>query len=238
VSELPAYNGYDPRAPQPKTLGLQGAIDQFIAEMDPGLIALNLGCGQSPLPGFKNVDWMPEDGVDIVCNLFQPNWPIADDSVGFVYMSHLLEHVPPHVWATFWNEIYRVCADGARFMVMSPHGRSDRHMGDPTHCQPLIDRKFAYLNKKVRTDWKLNHNYYGGRDLNFVMDIAPWKLWNQRTSCMSDAAKRDAEICEYNVIDDQIWFGKCFKSDDSQAAYTRMIEAQAQGQLISGEPVE
>lgn len=233
----PEYTGYDPRKPAAKGVGLVGAIEQFIAEMPEGTKALNLGCGQSRLENMVNVDWMADDAVDVACDLFAPGWPFEDDSIGFVYMSHLLEHVPGHVWGTFWSELWRIVADGGRIMIVSPHARSDRFLQDPTHCQPLIDRKFNYLNKRWRVDNKLNHGYYGGKDLNFLMDIRPWKMWHQDYAMREDSVKFWAELHENNVIDDQIWFLRAFKSEESLQAFIKAMEAEMQGQIVQGRPV-
>lgn len=229
---------YDPKGRRSKNVGIAGAIEKFKDEMPPGTVALNLGCGQSRMDGFVNVDWMPDEAVDVACDLFAPNWPIADGSVGFVYMSHLLEHVPGAVWPVFWNEMWRVCADEARVMIMSPHARSDRFIQDPTHCQPLIDAKFMYLSKSWREANKLNHNYYGGKDLNFLQDIRPWRMWHQDYAMRADDVRTSAMMHENNVIDDCIWFLKAFKTEAGQEAYVRRIEAQMNGQDVQGQPIE
>ena len=229
---------YDPVGRRSHTVGIQGALDKFHAEMPEGTVALNVGCGQQRMDGFVNVDFMPDDAVDVVCNLFEPNWPFADQSVGFVYMNNFLEHVPGTAWATLWSELWRVSAEGARIMVISPHARSDRYLQDPTHCQPIIDRKFMYLSKEWRVGNKLNHGYYCHPDVNFLMDIRPWKLWHNDVSMREDSAKLWAELHDTNAIEDQIWFLKAFRTPEALESYKRIIEARMNGQDEQGQSIE
>lgn len=229
---------YDPVGRKSSTTGITGAIEKFLSELPDGTVALNVGCGQTRMDRFVNVDFMPDDAVDVTCNLFEPNWPIADQSVGFVYMSNFLEHVPGTAWATFWNEIWRVCADGARLMIISPHARSDRYLQDPTHCQPIIDRKFMYLSKSWREGNRLNHGYYCKPDVNILMDIRPWKLWHNDVAMREDSAKLWAELHDTNAIEDQVWYLKAFRSEASLEAYKRVIEAQMNGQEVQGKTIE
>lgn len=228
----------DPRGPRGRVVGVAAAVEKFRSEVPEGQLAVNLGCGQTHLDGFVNVDWMPDEAVDVSFDVFGKDWPFADGSVGFVYMSHLLEHLPGDKWATFWNEMWRVCAEGARVMIMSPHAHSNRYLQDPTHCQPIIEAKFQYLSKAWRESNKLNHNYYGCKELNFLQDIKSWKNWNGDYAMREDTVKQWSEIHENNVIDDIIVFLKAFKSDAALEAYMRVIEAQMNGQEAQGKTIE
>ena len=227
----------DPRGRTGRVVGIAAAIEKFRAEVPDGQVAVNLGCGQSRMDGFVNADWMPDDAVDVAFDVFAPNWPFADGSVGFVYMSHLLEHLPGDRWATFWNEMWRVCGEGARVMLVSPHAHSNRYLQDPTHCQPIIEAKFQYLSKAWREGNKLNHNYYGGKALNFLMDIKAWKLWNADYALREDSVKQWAEFHDNNVVDDMVVFLKKFASEAALEAYTRQIEARMNGQEEQGQPI-
>lgn len=224
---------YDPVGERKKPVGIAGAIEKFQAEKPEGTVALNIGCGQSRMDGFVNVDFCEDEAVDVVCNLFEPNWPIADQSVGFVYMSNFLEHVPGTAWATFWNEIWRVCAEGARIMVLSPHARSDRFLQDPTHCQPIITAKFAYLSKQWRETNRLNHGYYCKPEVNIICDIIPWKMWHPDFAMRDDDTKAWAEKHDNNAIDDGLWCLKVFRSEAKLEAYKKMIEDKTNGREVS-----
>ncbi len=54
---------------------------------------VNLGCGRIVRSGFVNVDRYPHEGVDVVHDLDQVPWPFADESVDYIWASHVLEHV-------------------------------------------------------------------------------------------------------------------------------------------------
>jgi len=226
---------FDPRRPANKQQNLEDVVRQFVADMPEGKIAVNLGSGQNPMDGFVNVDSAAIDGVDLVANLFAYPWPIESESVGLVYMSHFLEHVPD--WTGFWNEMWRICADNARVVVIGPHANSDRYLQDPTHCQPLLDRKFTYLNKAWRESQHIQH-YGANADVNFAMEYNTFKIWHQDYRHRDDSVKAWAEVHERNVIDDCCWFLKAFKTQGSWDAYVRNVEAMAQGRLIAGNPVE
>jgi predicted SAM-dependent methyltransferase len=77
-------------------------------------LKINLGSGDRPIPGFVNVDALPEaPQVDVVADLTQ-RLPFDDECAELIYASHVLEHfetaaIPP------------LLADCAR--VLSPNGK-------------------------------------------------------------------------------------------------------------------
>lgn len=58
-------------------------------------VRLDLGCGQSKMPGFIGLDNRPLDGVDIVWDVTKFPYPLPDNSCQVIMASHLLEHIPP-----------------------------------------------------------------------------------------------------------------------------------------------
>ena len=84
------------------------------------LIRLNLGCGQMRLSGFVGVDNNPNaTAADVVHNLNSLPYPFGDSSVREVLMNHVLEHLTDPIEVLI--ELYRICDDGARISVKSPH---------------------------------------------------------------------------------------------------------------------
>src|SRR5207302_4472504 len=69
---------------------------------------VNLGCGRIVRSGFVNVDRYPHEGVDVVHDLDQVPWPFADESVDYIWASHVLEHVAS-LERTI-REVHRSCA--------------------------------------------------------------------------------------------------------------------------------
>jgi predicted SAM-dependent methyltransferase len=83
-------------------------------------LRLHLGSGDAPLPGFTNVDALPDaPGVDVVANLREP-LPFADASAELIYASHVLEHLPYPEVPTILADWRRVLRDGGRLLLAVP----------------------------------------------------------------------------------------------------------------------
>jgi hypothetical protein len=117
-------------------------------------VKLNLGCGHERLAGWVNVDKFgePEQRVDL--EVFP--WPWADSSVEQVRLHHVLEHLghSSDVYLGVWQQLYRVCGDGALVYVTVPHPRHDDYLTDPTHVRPILAESFALFSKAKCLDWK------------------------------------------------------------------------------------
>jgi len=84
---------------------------------------LNLGCGNTRMQDWLNVDKIAACNPDQVVDLEALPWPWPDNSVDEVLLSHVLEHLgqATDTYLGIIKEIYRVCRDGARItIVMSP----------------------------------------------------------------------------------------------------------------------
>jgi hypothetical protein len=122
------------------------------------LIKLDLGCGQNKREGFKGIDFVQRDGVDIVYDLFTFPWPLKDNSVGEAHCSHFFEHVPGMLRGKFMDELYRVMVDGAQATFITPYYSSMRAVQDFTHqWPPISETSYLYFNKGWRDANKLDH---------------------------------------------------------------------------------
>ena len=129
-------------------------------------VMLNLGCGSSPLPGFVNVDIVEGEGID-AADLSKP-WPWPDDSVDYVYASHVIEHLPDKIHTM--NELWRVLRNGAAALIHVPTTEGSGAWQDPTHVSFWNRRSFLYfedgspyregfassygIRAKLRTQWE------------------------------------------------------------------------------------
>jgi SAM-dependent methyltransferase len=86
-------------------------------------VRIDLGCGGNTREGYLGLDRVALPGVDHVLDLTADRFPFEDDSVDAVFSAHFLEHItaPDHVF----NEIGRVCRDGARIELWTPYAYSD-----------------------------------------------------------------------------------------------------------------
>jgi hypothetical protein len=110
------------------------------------LIRLNLGCGQMRLKGFVGVDNNPNaTAADIVHDLNCFSYPFADSSVEEVLMEHILEHLENPIKVLI--ELYRVCADGAKITIKSPHFSCN--WLHPGHRSSISTMLFDYFNQST-----------------------------------------------------------------------------------------
>lgn len=100
----------------------------------PQPLRLNLGCGNKRKPGFLGVDRYPCEAADMLADLSQ-RLPFATSSVAEVWSDNVIEHIPD--LTAFMAEVHRVCMDGARVTLITPHFTSASSWRDPTHVHHL-----------------------------------------------------------------------------------------------------
>lgn len=124
-----------------------------------GPIKLNLGAGFTRFDGFLNVDKFAEANPDWQMDLEVTPWDLPDNCVDEVNMHHILEHVGQDVqtYMAIWQELYRVCVDGAKLSVIVPHPRHDTFIGDPTHVRPITPIAISMLDRVQCQYWVDNH---------------------------------------------------------------------------------
>lgn len=112
-------------------------------------VILDIGCGAYKQPGTIGIDRRPLQGVDVVCD-FEHGLPFRDGSISGAYSIHSIEHMRDLI--TFMEELYRVCAGGARVIVKTPYYTSRKAFVDPTHVRFMTEESFEYFKQP---------NYYG-----------------------------------------------------------------------------
>jgi SAM-dependent methyltransferase len=100
---------------------------------------LNLGCGRKHVEGAINLDVTRATNPDVLHDLNRRPWPFPDGHFREVLAYDVIEHLDD-VLATF-EEIHRVCRDGAIVRVAVPHFSCANAYTDPTH-----KRTFGYFS--------------------------------------------------------------------------------------------
>lgn len=170
-------------------------------------IRLDIGGGNTPNPGFVNIDMLPLKTVDIVWDLEETPWPLPDECVITATASHVLEHINPHkgVFINVMNEIWRVLKPGGQFALVVPHASSPGYQQDPTHCNMINETTFHYFdpdpeNKTMGPQlynfykpkpWKIIRQYYSPQaNLEVLLEKRPWdKSYNGEDDLIVDITK-------------------------------------------------
>lgn len=92
---------------------------------------IDFGCGKNKRSDSFGVDFRPFDGVDLVHNLNEFPYPIADNSYDFIVASHIVEHL--NDVPGFMDEVYRIAKPGAEIEIITPHFSNRSAFADPTH---------------------------------------------------------------------------------------------------------
>lgn len=154
--------------------------------MNTELIKLDVACGQRKQEGYVGIDWAPIPSVDIVHDLTVYPWPIETGSVGAVFCSHYIEHVPlmnlpsgqDHLLA-FFDELYRILAPEGEAVIHAPYYSSMRAWQDPTHRRAISEATFLYANKSWRVQNGLDH-YHISCDFDFWYSYVVDGVWGTR----------------------------------------------------------
>lgn len=127
-------------------------------------IKINLGCGKEPTEGWVNVDWIAQEGVDVVHNLLSVPWPFGDGVAEEIKAIDVLEHMPnytPDLRSTpiaFIEECWRILQPGGKLTLQVPHWNSPKMWIDPTHVRGYDPQSFDYFDPD--TDYGEWYGYY------------------------------------------------------------------------------
>lgn len=82
-------------------------------------IKLNLGCGESKITDYINIDNNPLAQPDILHNLNSFPYPFAENSIAEIRAFHILEHLSDSFGAM--KEFHRILKPGGRLWLKVPH---------------------------------------------------------------------------------------------------------------------
>lgn len=104
---------------------------------------LHMCCGKDKYPGSLGVDNNPQALVDVVHDLNVFPYPFADNEFETVICLNAIEHLSDVV--KVMSEIHRICLNGARVFITTPHFSDAGSYTDPTHIHHLSARSFDYF---------------------------------------------------------------------------------------------
>ena len=104
---------------------------------------LNLGSGRKHIAGALNLDVVASTGPDIIHDLNHRPWPLPTDGFREVLAYDVIEHLDDVV-RTF-EEVHRVCRDGAVVKLTVPHFSCANAFTDPTHRHYFGRYSFSYF---------------------------------------------------------------------------------------------
>ena len=121
---------------------------------------LNLGCGKDIRPDYLNVDCMNFMGVDKVYDLNKFPWPFKDNTFDEVLAFQIIEHLND-AYKVF-EEIHRICRNGASIKLIVPHFSSFSCWGDMQHKRGFsiesfskagMENKFEVVRTRLGFPW-------------------------------------------------------------------------------------
>lgn len=129
------------------------------------LLAVDLGGGIDPKPGCITID---QADADIIADL-NAGIPLADNSVGVINASHVLEHLRDPVQSM--REIHRVLADGGWAFIEVPSTDGRGAWQDPTHVSYWNENSFWYYTRQDKARYIRNTSI---RFQNFKLETTWW----------------------------------------------------------------
>ena len=123
-------------------------------------IKLDLGCGPRKIsPDFIGIDNSKMPGVDLRLNLENAILPFENNSVDYIFASHVLEHIQNYV--PLVEELWRIMKPGGKLEVVVPHYKHECAFTDPTHVRFFTRKSFhLFDSRKVpfrETGWYMSH---------------------------------------------------------------------------------
>lgn len=129
------------------------------------LLVVDLGGGIDPKPGCITID---QADADIIADL-NAGIPLADNSVGVINASHVLEHLKDPVQSM--REIHRVLADGGWAFIEVPSTDGRGAWQDPTHVSFWNENSFWYYTRQDKARYIRNTSI---RFQNFKLETTWW----------------------------------------------------------------
>ena len=149
---------------------------------------LGSGLHKPKIDGVIRVDILKAPGVDLVHNLNNLPWPIADGEAIHVNAEHLIEHLE-NVPA-FMDEAWRILNPGGSILIKVPDAADiDMAWADPTHKRAF--RKHSFINYftvegihkfgYAKHAWSILHLKTDGKEITAHMTPIPDEFLTDKT---------------------------------------------------------
>jgi SAM-dependent methyltransferase len=121
---------------------------------------LNVGCGENPMEGFRNVDkqhwWIGEYSA-----------PFRTDSIDCIFASHVMEHVKDIIRGM--RDAHRILKPGGYFIALTPYASSDDAWEDPTHVRCFTKNSWGYFDKRLYA--RPGHLGHYKSDVDYIFEV-------------------------------------------------------------------
>ncbi len=108
---------------------------------------VNIGCGIKTSPDIIDVDILPLEGVDIVCDITK-GLPEELNNADEVLADYVLCQIADREKFKFvMNEVWRILKPGGLFKIRVPNARYPAAFQDPMDCRYFVAETFDYFNK-------------------------------------------------------------------------------------------
>ena len=146
---------------------------------------LNLGCGKDIRNGWVNLDFIKNDGVDVIHNLNEYPYPFENNTFDEIIAINLMEHLDRP--SDFIREIWRISKPNAKIEIETPHFSSAVAWQDITHIRPFsLLTLMHYDEKYLGSSSLLNAN----ERVRFVVDASPVMFRGYRWIGLNILAKK------------------------------------------------
>lgn len=179
--------------------------DFSLPETPPGLIRLDLACGQQKRKGFIGVD-IVSSLADITWDLIQYPWPFDDNSVFEINCAHYIEHV--NDLEKFMKECYRIMTPLGLVTLNGPYYTSVRATQDYTHVRQLNEITMKYFDQIWLKASSLDKIYVHGVDFESINTVF---LYTNEWASRAEEARLYALKHYWNVADDIMYILRCHK---------------------------
>lgn len=125
---------------------------------------LNIGCGSKPLKGYINLDIIPHEGIDVVCDIEQ-GLPFSEEKFDEVIADYIFCQIcSPKAFMGVMNDIWKVLKPNGILKLKVPDANFPDSFNDPMDCRYFTPATFDYFDK--------DHYRYKA----FGYGFKPWKV--------------------------------------------------------------